>query len=563
MTLVLQRLLALWIGLLTAGLCLLFLPVARSSGVLLLLAVTLIIGVMIFKLPRRRAKAASQLWSDLPDAAFRQPVVLCCGESGLSDEEPVRILPQGCFILVSDSSELQHNVRQLLLMRPDWGRQISLCLSISPHHQHDNAALENDLFALRWQIALLRRETRQALPLLLNVGIAGEMTQCTEPLWQVQLAGNNPQIWLDDTSPRGVSEWLQSGGATAMQQQILLNTLDAWTHQQVLRVLTEAHTDVASVTPGAIMLLLQSGISGSGNDSLWRAWLLQHTAISSVGVVADTPAILPEFILPLLPQGRGLTPRTRALRAALNAFAIAVVIALCVAAWNNQSLIRRIAFDLEHYYRIAMTDYAPKLAAVNVLREDAKQLDGYARQGAPLRLGLGLYQGGHLHLPVLRAVSTWIPEARPKFAPKPKTQPTLVRLDAMSLFDSGKSDLKNGSTKVLINALVNVKARAGWLIVVAGHTDDTGNLALNQRLSLKRAEAVRDWLRDTGDVDESCFAVQGFGQSRPMVTNNTAEGRAANRRVEISLVPQVDACRASGAIPSLSQDGDGNHEEKE
>lgn len=61
-------------------------------------------------------------------------------------------------------------------------------------------------------------------------------------------------------------------------------------------------------------------------------------------------------------------------------------------------------------------------------------------------------------------------------------------------------------------------------------------------LSLKRAESVRDWMRDTGDVPESCFAVQGYGESRPVATNDTAEGRALNRRVEISLVPQANAC---------------------
>lgn len=563
MTTLLPRLLVLWIWLLVAVLCTQFLTFTRSSDSIVLLAILLLAGTITIRVLRRRKHVTIQEWTDLPDAAYRQPVVLCCNASGLSDQEAVNVLPHGCFIHVADSSELQHSLRQLLLMRPDWGRQISVCLSISPQQQQDAAVLENELFALRWQIALLRRETRQSLPLLLNISVAGEMTQCAAPLWQVQLAGNPAQIWLDDNSPRGTSEWLQSGGSVAMQQQVLLNSLDAWARQHVLRVLTEAHSDVAAVIPTAYVLQLQPATPGASNDSLWCAWLRQHTTIRSAGTAANIAVILPDFILPLLPEGRGLTPRIRALRTAITAFAVAAVIALCAVAWNNQSLIHRIVFDLEHYNRIAMTDYAPKLAAVQVLREDASQLDNYARQGAPLRLSLGLYQGGHLHLPVLHAISTWIPEPKPKPAPKPKPQPTLVRLDAMSLFDSGKSDLKTGSTKVMVNALVNIKARAGWLIVVAGYTDDTGNPALNQRLSLKRAEAVRDWMRDTGDVDESCFAVQGFGQSRPMASNDTAEGRAANRRVEISLVPQADACQAADAIPPSSQDGDGNHEEKE
>ncbi len=126
----------------------------------------------------------------------------------------------------------------------------------------------------------------------------------------------------------------------------------------------------------------------------------------------------------------------------------------------------------------------------------------------------------------------------------------------MSLFDSGKSDLKTGSTKMLVNSLVGIKAKPGWLIVVSGHTDNTGNPKLNQTLSLKRAEAVRDWMRDTGDVTESCFAVQGYGESRPIATNDTPDGRSLNRRVEISLVPQANACQIPGHTQALSQDDD-------
>jgi len=102
---------------------------------------------------------------------------------------------------------------------------------------------------------------------------------------------------------------------------------------------------------------------------------------------------------------------------------------------------------------------------------------------------------------------------------------------------------------------VGVKAKPGWLIVVSGHTDNTGTPQLNQTLSLKRAEAVRNWMRDTGDVPESCFAVQGYGESRPIATNDTPEGRALNRRVEISLVPQANACLIPGKPSASSQDG--------
>ena len=158
-------------------------------------------------------------------------------------------------------------------------------------------------------------------------------------------------------------------------------------------------------------------------------------------------------------------------------------------------------------------------------------------------------------MPVLDAIRAYVPPPPP---PPPVINtiisgPQTVRLDSMSLFDTGKWQLKSGSTKVLINALVGVKAKPGWLIVVAGHTDSTGDERSNQQLSLKRAESVRNWMRDTGDVPESCFAVQGYGESRPVATNDTPDGRAHNRRVEISLVPQADACRLPGT-PTASQE---------
>ncbi|GHK50698.1 hypothetical protein KPZU09_04340 [Klebsiella pneumoniae] len=53
--------------------------------------------------------------------------------------------------------------------------------------------------------------------------------------------------------------------------------------------------------------------------------------------------------------------------------------------------------------------------------------------------------------------------------------PQTIRLDSMALFDTGKSTLKPGSTKLLVNSLLGIKAKPGWLIVVAGHTDSIGN----------------------------------------------------------------------------------------
>lgn len=120
--------------------------------------------------------------------------------------------------------------------------------------------------------------------------------------------------------------------------------------------------------------------------------------------------------------------------------------------------------------------------------------------------------------------------------------PEPIRLDSLALFEGGSSALKPGSTKVLVNALVGIKARPGWLIVIAGHTDASGAPEHNLALSHARATAVRDWMQRMGDLADSCFAVQGLAAGQPLASNQTEAGRAANRRVDIQLVPQLGAC---------------------
>lgn len=74
------------------------------------------------------------------------------------------------------------------------------------------------------------------------------------------------------------------------------------------------------------------------------------------------------------------------------------------------------------------------------------------------------------------------------------------------------------------------------IVDVYGHTDSTGNANYNFELSQRRALSVANYLKSRG-IDSRRFAVTGFGATRPIATNATAEGRAENRRVEIQLSP--------------------------
>lgn len=150
-----------------------------------------------------------------------------------------------------------------------------------------------------------------------------------------------------------------------------------------------------------------------------------------------------------------------------------------------------------------------------------------------------------MRVPLLNTISRHRlpPERSSRVADNP------VRLDSLSLFAIGSARLKPDSTKVLIDALVDIKAQSGWLIVITGHTDATGNPEQNVQLSRARAAAVRDWMQSMGNIPGSCFAVQGLGANRPIATNDTETGRTANRRVDIRLVPEVGACTPLAAVP--------------
>jgi OOP family OmpA-OmpF porin len=73
------------------------------------------------------------------------------------------------------------------------------------------------------------------------------------------------------------------------------------------------------------------------------------------------------------------------------------------------------------------------------------------------------------------------------------------------------------------------------VIIVVGHTDNVGNAAANQRLSLQRAEAVKKYLVGKG-IEPNRIYTEGKGPTQPVADNRTAEGRAKNRRVEIEVV---------------------------
>ncbi len=103
-------------------------------------------------------------------------------------------------------------------------------------------------------------------------------------------------------------------------------------------------------------------------------------------------------------------------------------------------------------------------------------------------------------------------------------------------FDTGRSDVKTQFHGVLSSVGTVLKEFDKTSIEVSGHTDSTGGQDLNQRLSEARARSVASFLSTQGVANERIYSV-GYGPRRPVATNDTLEGRSANRRVEMKLVP--------------------------
>lgn len=129
------------------------------------------------------------------------------------------------------------------------------------------------------------------------------------------------------------------------------------------------------------------------------------------------------------------------------------------------------------------------------------------------------------------------PTPAPAPAPAPAPVPTSekVTFAADAFFDFDKSILKQEAKTKLDDMASKLKGVDVEVIVAVGHTDSIGTDAYNQKLSERRADAVKAYIVSTGFEAKRVFS-EGKGESKPAVDNKTSENRAKNRRVEIEVV---------------------------
>lgn len=117
----------------------------------------------------------------------------------------------------------------------------------------------------------------------------------------------------------------------------------------------------------------------------------------------------------------------------------------------------------------------------------------------------------------------------------PETDRDVMRRAMEGLFfETGSSNIKSESLPILQNVANLLKAHPEYRLSIQGHTDNTGGDELNLKLSQERADAAKQYLVDQGISAERISAV-GYGATKPILSNDTEEGRSKNRRVEFKL----------------------------
>lgn len=128
-----------------------------------------------------------------------------------------------------------------------------------------------------------------------------------------------------------------------------------------------------------------------------------------------------------------------------------------------------------------------------------------------------------------------VPVAQAPEAPVVAPTVTKVTLNADTFFDFDKSTIKPEGRQVLDQVADTVQSINLETLIATGHTDSIGAEAYNQKLSERRANAVKAYLVNKG-VPADRIYTEGKGEAQPVASNKTREGRAQNRRVEIEIV---------------------------
>ena len=186
----------------------------------------------------------------------------------------------------------------------------------------------------------------------------------------------------------------------------------------------------------------------------------------------------------------------------------------------------------------------------DVMRIQSDSVDGYYRITLPVGFQYGIFAKAqdYRYISVNQSVDTRIVDKKTK-SRTGIVEEILFKRDLMMVpfdiggkvrannlfFETNKSDLQTESFAELDQMLQMFKDIPTLILEIGGHTDNVGSPPTNQKLSEARANSVRNYLISKG-VDQSRLSAKGYGEAKPITTNDNDEGRATNRRVEFTIL---------------------------
>lgn len=555
-----------------------FWSLGQSVTIFVSVFVLVLTGGMLFWQYKQRRQVLStehDYTGAFPTDNYQGPVILVCGQSQalFLNDQLHRETNQGWYIRVSAPTELVKLIATLVEYTPSLSGHLSLLYVVLPEQLTQQETLTQALLNWRRAIGEGCQKIGTKLPFWVTVYLTkphhadATMHVDDEHTPWMTLLSHQTEFQVEQEGAMSVpyTVWLPAHfglSEQSLQFSLWLDTLQSWLNQVLVPQFTLPQAGAPKQIPSA-WAIQWTDITSRPNN-LWQQFIQGKTTLPLRSSVQTRDLLpLPDVMLRRLHHDVSLSRTEKSLGAIGVIFGVFLVGALIGSYHHNQQLIRHIGEDIARFSQLSESPPAPKLTAYQQLQDDAAELARWEREGIPDAYSLALYQGNRI-LPYLHTLlGSWAP-SQPETAPDaPAAPPQIVTLDSLSLFDVGQYTLKTGATKVLVDALLNIKAKPGWLIVVSGYTDNTGNPEQNQKLSLKRAESVRDWMLQTSDISPTCFAVQGYGQNNPVADNQTAEGRAKNRRVEIRLLPHANACRGIDNQTVSPMDDDTHSTQKE
>lgn len=479
-------------------------------------------------------------------------------------EQNIVVSSEAVWIYVDEFTELPIVFDSLVARWPDMLGRIGLFLALSPEEETKAGLFTAKLQAFRQSWVDTCRVAKYRLPVYVSAHIGLDNLHYHDnaalPIYWYQLIEN--QLYLLDDYLSPLSNWTNDKTIDSVERQqrlsvrAMLLEYQKWVNTHVLDVLCDAKQPIAKCIPtGTVIYPL---CNQQQDDNLVERMFTTITTLfipndKAIGQQTVTP---PDKLIQFMPIAYPNSPMRKMVCNLIIISSLFFMAALGASYWNNIKLAQQIHNDIAHYNLIPNENYNDKLEALTLIKADKERLNDYFKQGEPVRFGLGLYHGQQLQIPLSEAISRYIPPPKEELEPEIKTvyvpketvivkEYPMIRLDSLSLFDSGKSMLKPDSNKVLIDAIVEIKNQIkgkediNWLILIDGYTDSTGDPAKNEQLSLDRAAAVRDWMFQNSNIPNiTRFATGGYGAKNPLASNDTPEGRSQNRRVEITLVPQ-------------------------